>query len=228
MTIRTLGYPGRGSLSAWVQELHPAALTPAVGRTHARPEPAPAEKHAAVIALCTRRGSAQAVADEVGVCRPTLYNWKNQLLGTEAPASMKRQKDSTPPDVERAALEKQLDELRRNVHRLQLEQDVLKKATELIEKDVGIDQRPLTNREKTQLVDALSHAHTLTDLLKEVGLARSSYFYHRASDSVSKGTRGFPIAGRCRSQMHPCHCCDRRPLRPNTRFCWSHSAPTAQ
>lgn len=125
------------------------------------------------------------MADEVGVCSPTLRNCKNQLLGTEAPASMKRQKDSAPPDVERAELEKQLDEVRRNVHRLQLEQDVLKKANELIKKDVGIDQCLRTNREKTQLVDALSHAYALTDLLNEKSLARRSYFYHRAKLDVA-------------------------------------------
>ena len=68
---------------------------------------------------------------------------------------------------------------------MQLEQDVLKKASELIKKDLGIDQRLLTNREKTQLVDALTHAYTLRDLLAEVGLARSSYFYHRAKLGVA-------------------------------------------
>lgn len=185
VTSRALGYPARGSLSAWVQELHPQARSRAVGQFESRPTAAPAEKHAAVISLCTRQGSAQVVAAEVGVSRPTLYNWKNQLLGTEAPASMKRQKDSTPPDVEQEELKRQLDELRRNVHRLQLEQDVLKKANELIKKDLGVDQRLLTNREKTQLVDALTHAYALTDLLNEVGLARSSYFYHRANRNVA-------------------------------------------
>jgi putative transposase len=184
-TIRALGYPSRGVLSDWVQELHPRTRTRVVGGSRPRPACEPAVKQAAVIALCMRRGSAQAVADKVGVCRPTLYNWKNQLLGPEAPAPMKRQKDSTPPDVERAELEKQLDELRRNVHRLQLEQDVLKKANELIKKDAGVDQRLLTNREKTQLVDALSHNYTLADLLNEVGLARSTYFYHRARRDVA-------------------------------------------
>ena len=183
-TIQSLSYPLRGALSTWIRELHPET-TRVVGRSQVRPAPAPEVKHAAVIALCMRQGGAQAVADKVGVCRPTLYNWKNQLLGTEAPASMKRQKDSTPPDVERAELEKQLDELRRNVRRLQLEQDVLKKANELIKKDVGVDQRLLTNREKVQLVDALTDAYTLTDLLNEVGLARSSYFYHRAKLDVA-------------------------------------------
>ena len=82
-TTRALGYPTRGLLSAWVQELHPEASTRVVGRFQAHPASAPAVKHAAVIALCMRQGSARAVADEVGVSRPTLYNWKNQLLGLE-------------------------------------------------------------------------------------------------------------------------------------------------
>jgi len=45
---------------------------------------------------------------------------------------------------------------------------------------MGIDQQPLTNREKTLLVDALRSTYTVTELLCEVGLPRSSYFYHRA------------------------------------------------
>jgi putative transposase len=71
-------------------------------------------------------------------------------------------------------------ELRRDIRRLQLEQDILKKANEIVKKDVGINRQRLTNREKTLLVDALRQTYDLRELLKEVGLARSSYFYHRA------------------------------------------------
>jgi hypothetical protein len=70
--------------------------------------------------------------------------------------------------------------LRRDIRRLQLEKDVLKKASELIKKELGIDRQHLTNREKTLLVDALKTSYPLTELLIEVGLPRSSYFYHRA------------------------------------------------
>jgi hypothetical protein len=105
--------------------------------------------------------------------------WKNQLLGHDASASMKRQQDS-PPSQQREELEQQLEALRRDVRRLQLEQDLLKKANELLKKDLGIDQRLLTNREKTQLVDGLRPTYPLPELLREIDLARSSYFYHRA------------------------------------------------
>jgi ABC-type phosphate transport system auxiliary subunit len=67
------------------------------------------------------------------VSRPTSYNWKNQLLGPEANASMKRQQDS-PPCSERAQLEQQIEALRRDIRRLQLEQDLLKKANEIVKK----------------------------------------------------------------------------------------------
>jgi transposase InsO family protein/transposase-like protein len=180
-TIAVLGYPSRKLLSDWVHELHPQAGTRIVGPSQ---QFSPAVKQAAVIALCMRQGSAQSVAQELGVSRPTLYNWKHRLLSHDAPASMKRQQDS-PPGSERAELEQQLEALRRDIRRLQLEQDLLKKANELLKKDLGIDRQLLTNREKTQLVDALRSTYALIELLREVGLPRSSYFYHRARLEVA-------------------------------------------
>ena len=175
-TIKSLGYPSRDSLSAWIEELYPRRLARVVGRT---PELAPEAKQSAVIALCMRPTSAQAVADDVGVSRGSLYKWKNQLLGHDAPSPMKRQQDA-PASPDRAELEQQLETLRRDIRRLQLEKDLLKKANELLKKEQGIDQQQLTNREKTQLVDALRATYTLTELLSELDLPRSSYFYHRA------------------------------------------------
>ena len=129
-TIKALGYPSRTLLPAWVQELHPETRTRVVGRSQ---ELTPAMKHSAVIALCMRQGGAQSVAQELGVSRPSLYEWKNQLLGHEASPSMKRQHDC-PRSSERAGLEQQLEALRRDLRRLQLEKDLLKKANELLKK----------------------------------------------------------------------------------------------
>lgn len=97
---------------------------------------------------------------------------------------MKRQHDS-PAGPAREELERQLDELRREIRRLQLEQDILKQANELLKKDVGIDRQRLSNREKTLLVDALRSTYDLAELLEGVDLARSSYFYHRARLDVA-------------------------------------------
>jgi len=64
-------------------------------------------KQAAVIELCTREGGARLVAEKIGVSRPTLYNWKNELLGCEVQASMRRRKNPAPAH-EGAELEQQV------------------------------------------------------------------------------------------------------------------------
>lgn len=178
-TLRALGYPSRETLAAWIEELCPEIRKRIVGRAVGRVPKSQKVKQAAVIELCTREQSARVVAEKTGVCRPTLYNWKNQLLGREVPASMKRKKKPAP-DHERPELEQQVESLRRDIRQLQLEHDILKKANELIKKGMGIDPQLLSNREKTMLVDARKQTYALPELLAALGLARSSYFYHRA------------------------------------------------
>ncbi|MDR6208069.1 transposase InsO family protein [Paraburkholderia graminis] len=92
---------------------------------------------------------------------------------------MKRKKKPAS-DHERAQLEQQVESLQRDIRRLQLEHDILKKANELIKKGMGINPQLLSNREKAKLVDALKQTYALSELLAALGLARSSYFYHRA------------------------------------------------
>jgi putative transposase len=182
-TLRALGYPCRQRLTAWVRERYPEARTYVVGK-RGRPAASLASRQAAVYELCTRQGSAEAVARKLDVDRVTLYNWKNQLLGREAPASMKRDKRSSA-ETDRDELERQVEELRRDIRNLQLEHDLLKKANELVKKDLGVDLPLLSNREKTTLVDALRKEYGLAEMLARLDLARSSYFYHRSSIQVA-------------------------------------------
>ena len=177
-TLKALGYPCRDTLAAWVNALYPETRKRVVGKARSVPRPQ-ALKQTAVIELCTRQTSARAIAQKLAVSRGTLYKWKNQLLGPEAPASMKPNNDS-PPDPERAELERQVQTLRRDIRKLQLEHDLLRKANELLKKGLGVDLPLLSNQEKTRLVDALRETYALPELLAELDLARSSYFYHRA------------------------------------------------
>ncbi|MDB5778311.1 MAG: Mobile element protein [Polaromonas sp.] len=131
-TLKALGYPCRDTHAAWGDELYPETKHPVVGKAQSVPRPQ-ALKQAAVIELCTRQTSAQSIAQRLAVSRPTLYQWKNQLLGPEAPASMKPNNDS-PPDPERAELERHVQSLQRDIRKLQLEHDLLKKANELLKK----------------------------------------------------------------------------------------------
>jgi DNA invertase Pin-like site-specific DNA recombinase len=89
-----LGYPSRETLAAWIEELCPEIRKRIVGRAVDSVPKSQKVKQAAVIELRTREQSARVVAEKAGVSRPTLYNWKNQLLGREVPASMKRIKRS--------------------------------------------------------------------------------------------------------------------------------------
>lgn len=177
-TLRALGYPGRATLTAWVREAFPEAGTVStVG--YGAGNHSDAVKKAAVVELYSRQESAQALAEKVGVSRPTLYTWKNQLLGSEAPATMKRKKNaSLDPEIEE--LERQREVLQRDIRELQIEHDLLKTASELIKKDLGGDLQGLRNREKTMLIVALKKRYKVPALLARLGLARSSYFYHRA------------------------------------------------
>jgi len=178
-TLRALGFPSRGTLAAWIDELCPEIGKRLVGRVAGSVPKSLAVKRAAVIELCAREVSARVVAQKTGVSRPMLYNWKNQLLGREVPASMKRKKKPAP-EHERAELERQVESLRLDIRKLQLEHDILKKANELVKKGMGIDPQLLSNREKTMLIDALKQTYPLPELLSVLRLARSSYFYHRA------------------------------------------------
>ena len=178
-TIRALGYPSRGLLTSWIGELSPETKKRVVSKGH-RAVRSEVFKNAAVIALCMRQTSAQASANKLGVDRTTLYNWKNKLLGPEAPASMTHKNDPPPPSPDRAELERTVESLKRDIHKLQLEHDLLKMAAELLKKGQGINLVLLTNREKTLVVDALRQTYAVPELLDKLDLARSSYFYHRA------------------------------------------------
>ena len=172
-TCRALGYPSKELLAAWIDELEPGRRK--VNRTHRGFEDDDREN--AVVRLVTRKESAQSIADDIGVKRATLYNWKRKLLGEEAPSTMPGNKqDMTIEELEamKAALEADID-------KLELKRAVLEGTVELLGKGQGAEPRMLTNREKTILAESLRPAHKLKDLLEAVGLAKGSHRYQMAA-----------------------------------------------
>jgi transposase InsO family protein len=103
-------------------------------------------------------------------------------------------RNDPPQTSEQTTLEQQVESLRRDIRKLQIEHDILKKANEILKKGLGVDPQLLTNREKTELVDALKQTYTLPELLAELGLARSSYFYHRARIQTADKYAGVRLA----------------------------------
>lgn len=92
-----------------------------------------------------------------------------------------RRRKTSPQNKNQDALLDEITRLKQQVHQLQLERDILTKANELIKKDMGISVLTLKNREKTQVVDALKEIYSVAELLCVLKLARSCYFYHKAS-----------------------------------------------
>ncbi|MFM9428064.1 transposase-like protein, partial [Variovorax sp. GrIS 2.14] len=124
--------------------------------------------------------SIAAAARTLGLVEQTLFNWvkakrEGKLSGADSKAVSAEQMEISRLRAELARVK-----MERDILDLQLEHDLLKKASKIIKKGLGVSLQLLTNREKTLLVAALKQTHALSDLLPELGLARSSYFYHRA------------------------------------------------
>lgn len=109
-----------------------------------------------------------------------------------------RKRKAAPQDKNQDALLGEIQRLRQQVHQLQLERDILTKANELIKKDLGISFLTLKNREKTLIVDALKKKYPVAELLSVLQLARSCYFYHKASKRRKRPTRTV-LTGMCYS-----------------------------
>ena len=178
-TCKMLGYPSRPILREWVDELAPgrrkASNSGGVAIQYTQEQ-----KKDAVIGLCVRKGSADAVAATHGTSRTSLYKWKKGLLGEEESRIVKRPDTSSLPD-DKAALLAELSSLDEQIYRKQMELDILNKAAEILKKDQGIDQTNLTNREKSNLIDALRMTYPLNSLLEMMNMPKSSYFYQKGA-----------------------------------------------
>ena len=179
-TIRAIGYPSRDTLKEWIDKLIPEERKVSIKRS-AVVKFTQDQKKDAVIELCTREGSAAAVADRLGTCRYSLYKWKKELLGEEDTNMSEPGKPMLPDD--RDALLAEVDSLKKQIYRQQMELDILNKAVEIIKKDQGIDPRKLTNKEKVSLIDALRERYPLNELLKMMGMPKSSYFYQKKAQT---------------------------------------------
>ncbi|MBO6383959.1 IS3 family transposase [Enterococcus casseliflavus] len=170
-TIRKFGYPNKTTLRKWVEEYAPSTRKVRQNSIHYTKQ----EKEAAVLALCTRSLSAKSIANDFGVTRQALYLWKNKLLGKGATKPLKSM--NVTPEIK--LLKEERDILQREVYKLRLEKEILEQASDLIKKEPGIDPIILTNKEKTQVIDALCSKYSVIELLRILDLPKSSYYYHR-------------------------------------------------
>lgn len=189
-TLKTLGYPGKTTLKLWIDELAPGNRRVFEGNATQTRYP-DVDKEAAVAALLARDGSAMQVAEEFGVKRSALYEWKKQLADDITIPDMKKKQDSgirivsidEAQEIIRkyeeniARLKEENATLDRELYKKRIEVAVLEKAAEVVKKDEGISLEKLTNKEKTLVIDALRKEFPLKDLLLVMCISKSSYCY---------------------------------------------------
>lgn len=131
-TRRAIGYPSNEVLKSWIREFYPNSRLLII-RSGTNKCFSPEERSQAVRELCSRRGTALKVAQNIGVSVPVLYKWKKDLISDEAYQSMHKRK-TVLQDKNQDALLGEIQRLRQQAYQLQPERDILTKANELIKK----------------------------------------------------------------------------------------------
>jgi transposase-like protein len=122
------------------------------------------------------------VSREIGYSRCSIYKWRRIYLEKGAIGLMSSKKNIkreplAPKHVQEPFISEKAVDYQEQINKLQLEVDVLNETINILKKDPGVDMANLNNREKTVVVSALKEKYTLSLLLNELDLPRSSYFY---------------------------------------------------
>lgn len=231
-TMRQMGYPSKEVLASWIDELAP-------GERRIRRGPVPGElKRDAVLKVASGELSSREAAEAVGVDSSVVRNWKRQLLGDAKGLMVAKREpergDSSQqddPDALRgeiATLRADLERLRAEQRAMEIRLAIMKGAAELVGKEPGADPDNLTSREKTTLIKDISETLGVNaeSLLKEVGIARSTYYYQlKAMRRPDKNANLLSLVREAlRVQAHP----PRAQKRGHHRVGQAHHAPDDQ
>lgn len=170
-TIRMLGYPNRESLRQRCEELAPGARKLRKSAVKLTQD----QKEAVLKKFYKPQTNRKNLAESEGISRVTLYQWKNTVLGKDFPLCMTLKNQEKQKEL----LLKEVEDLQKQVHQLQLEKALLEGAAELLKKEKGVNLLCLSNQEKTILIDALRNQFTLKELLQQLQFPKSSYFYQK-------------------------------------------------
>ena len=67
----------------------------------------------------------------------------------------------------KSALITEIDDLKSQMHEMEMEIDILKETINILKKDPGVDQTALRNKEKVAIIDALKSKYSLPKLCKK-------------------------------------------------------------
>lgn len=188
-TIRILGYPTKVQLYAWVKSQNelpkPRKQLARIGNPPEHPRNPPMELKLEAIKRCFEKGeNIRAVSEDIGYSRHSIYVWRKRylkegLLGLMNNKSILSGELNTEQESKETTTTSndEMNELKKQMHEMQLELDVLKETIHVLKKDPGINRKPLCNKEKAVIIDALKNKYSLQQLLKKMNFAKSSYFY---------------------------------------------------
>lgn len=140
-TITALGYPGKSTLCEWLNQDVPSKNRKWFYKKDGdMVRCTQKQKEQAVIDYSTGALTPTEIAKGLNISPYTIYRWKKKILSDDNMINTMKKQNSTSSDPEKLKLEikelaAQAEELRKQVYHLQLEKDVLEKATELIKKD---------------------------------------------------------------------------------------------
>jgi len=182
-TCRALGYPNRNTMSQWIRENPQGKERPLSKRCKSYRELvrcSQEQKQDAVEAWMNGMPDYK-IAAQYGVSKAAVYAWKKKLLGKEIVRMKKKDQVRFSEELpgNKKELEIEIRKLQAEVHRLKMERDILEKAAEILKKGHGINQKNLTNTEKSYVIDALVGTYRLCELLNSIKLSKSSYFYRQ-------------------------------------------------
>lgn len=180
-TIRELGYPGRRTMHRWVRE----GVKPRRLRKQAKASARYSfEVKLEAVELFHAGWRPDEIVAQCGVrSRTNVYSWvRCHREEGEWGLMSKKERAQRARTPTRASFEKSLPddpaELKKQMTQLLVEKAVLEKELELIKKDDSVIPGQLSNSHKTCVVDALRTTYPLTLLLRVIGLAPSSFYYH--------------------------------------------------
>jgi len=177
--VAELGYPSEGAVVKWVRE--DPRYTGECRRSYALE----CKTNAARRALGGE--SLARVARDAGCAPTSVYQWMRRYRSEGILGLMDRRNAPAPAGPVPAAGD-DVEELRRQVEALRLENAVMRETINVLRADdPRLDPSMLTNRERTRVVDAIRGEFGLASCLKAVGLKRSTYYYERGA--ITAGDR---------------------------------------
>lgn len=198
-TVRKFGYPAYSTFILWIHT--DKRYKKNIIYTPNNKSYAFIEKKKAIIDSSLEHHTVSGIARKYGVSRTTIYNWRDELIGDPELKKVAKKK----PSHNKCELLKQIEILKEEQYKLQLENDILKKANELLKKEMGASYENLNNKEKTIVISALKSKYKIVDLLKILHLKKSTYYYEMSVLNYDKYEKVRPMIKRLFKDNYSCY-----------------------